>query len=88
VFLLVAILCNSRVGSDEFQSNKRNRELLDDRDIYDLRYKWTGCCDFHQDATKDFGSGKTNFIIPVTTAGPAFGFFEGFKNINNKKAYL
>ena len=35
------------------------------------------------DAAKDYGDPKTNFMLPVTTSGPSYELFQGLTSLND-----
>jgi hypothetical protein len=74
--LTVLVLLPSCQTEDSDKSHNGIRKLGSTGNV-EYTYSWVPCCDFEADKLKDSGSSKTNFVVPITTAGPAFGLFEG-----------
>ena len=74
---------NLILGYEDSSSSDRGRRFLAATKTsvakeYDYPYKWVPCCDNTvNDAAKDYGDPKTNFMLPVTTSGPSYELFQG-----------
>ena len=80
---------NLILGYEDSSSSDRGRRSLAAKKTsvakeYDYPYKWVPCCDNTvNDAAKDYGDPKTNFMLPVTTSGPSYELFQGLTSLND-----